>query len=258
MDLAKCFSVPALVAISLLANCSKDKEKEQVAAAATATASSTPASTPAAGQARFSLAPGSAAEFLIDAPLEKIKGYSPRISGSLDVNPAMLKKSTADLELDLDTLKTETFNDASKDATQTEHMKNWLEIGTDVEPKARDANRQAKFVLKSIDEVSSAKLADVAPNASGERLVKMKVSGDLMLHGVTSPKTAELQLSFMGPPDDPMVVHVVTTQPLKISLKEHDIKPRDLAGKFLAGSLEKIGQKIDDIVQISLDLKAAK
>jgi len=34
------------------------------------------------------------------------------------------------------------------------------------------------------------------------------------------------------------------------------VKPRDLAGKFLAGALEKIGQKIDDSVEISLDLTA--
>jgi len=48
------------------------------------------------------------------------------------------------------------------------------------------------------------------------------------------------------------------SEPLKLSLKEHDIKPRDLAGKFLAGALEKVGQKIDDTVQISLDLKASR
>ena len=63
-------------------------------------------------------------------------------------------------------------------------------------------------------------------------------------------------LTLEGPPEAPTSIRVVTTQPLKISLKEHDVKPRDLAGKFLSGALEKIGQKIDDTVQVSLDLTA--
>jgi hypothetical protein len=49
---------------------------------------------------------------------------------------------------------------------------------------------------------------------------------------------------------------VTTLEPLPLSLKEHDIKPRDVAGKFLNGALEKVGKKIDDVVQISLDVTA--
>jgi hypothetical protein len=63
-------------------------------------------------------------------------------------------------------------------------------------------------------------------------------------------------VTFSGPPDAPTLARVVTAAPLVVSLKEHDVKPRDLAGKFLSGALEKIGQKIDDSVQISLDLTA--
>jgi len=78
----------------------------------------------------------------------------------------------------------------------------------------------------------------------------------MLLHGVSAPKTVVATVTFSGPPDAPTLARVVTAQPVRISLKEHDVKPRDLAGKFLAGALEKIGQKIDDSVEISLDLTA--
>ena len=43
---------------------------------------------------------------------------------------------------------------------------------------------------------------------------------------------------------------------MPVSLKEHDVKPRDVAGKFLAGSLEKVGDKITDTAQVSMTVDA--
>src|SRR5262249_9469816 len=149
----------------------------------------------------------------------------------------------------LDDLRTETFDDAEKNKSQTEHTKNWLEIGSDVEAKRREENRWARFTIKSIDETSS-------PKAAGGTPVTVKASGDMWIHGVTSAKHVVVTVTFSGRPEAPTLARVVTAEPFFISLKEHDIKPRDLAGKFLAGALEKIGGKIDDSVAISLDLTA--
>ena len=151
-------------------------------------------------------------------------------------------------------LVTETFDDAGKNSTQTGHAHNWMEIGDDVEPERREENRFARFTVRTIDDVSS-KVAD-APEKNGERMVTVTARGDLWLHGVSTPKTIKLGAAFQGPPSAPTGLHIVTAEPLKLSLKEHDIKPRDLAGKFLNGALEKVGKKIDDEVQISLDLTA--
>jgi hypothetical protein len=62
--------------------------------------------------------------------------------------------------------------------------------------------------------------------------------------------------SFTTGPEGALGLRIVTAEPLRLSLKEHDIKPRDVAGKFLNGALEKIGQKIDDTVQVSIDFTA--
>jgi len=217
-------------------------------------ASAPAAAAPAAGQRRFELASGTA-NFLIDAPLEKIKGRSTKVRGALTVDPSDLKTGKGQIEVDLDDLKTETFGDAEKDTSQTGHAKNWLEIGSDVEAKRRDENRWVRFAIKAIDDANPTKLA-AAEAKNGQRNVTVQASGDVWLHGVSSSKKVNVTLTLDGPPEAPTSIRIVTTEPLKISLKEHDVKPRDLAGKFLSGALEKIGQKIDDTVQISLDLTA--
>jgi len=231
----------ALSAITVIAGCSKDPASNARTAPSAAAAAG-------AGQKRLEVAEGTAT-FLIDAPLEKIKGRSAKVRGNLDIDPQNLKASKGQIELDLDDLRTETFTDDGKNKAQTGHAKNWFEIGPDVDAKRREENRWARFTIKSIDETSAAKAGDGAS-------VTVKASGDLWLHGVSSPKTVTATVTIAGPADAPTSVHVVTSQPLRVSLKEHDVKPRDLAGKFLAGALEKIGQKIEDEVQISLDLTA--
>jgi polyisoprenoid-binding protein YceI len=237
------------------AACSKE---EPSAARTSPPAASAPAATPpgapTAGQRRFEVVSGTA-NFLIDAPLEKIKGRSTKVRGTLDVDPTDLKTGKGQIEVDLEDLKTETFGDAEKDTSQTGHAKNWLEIGSDVEQKRRDENRWVRFTIKAIDDANPVKLA-AAEAKNGQRSVTVQATGDLWLHGVSSSKKVNVALTLDGPPEAPTSLRIVTSQPLKISLKEHDVKPRDLAGKFLSGALEKIGQKIDDNVQISLDLTA--
>src|SRR5262245_52161762 len=128
----------SLLAIALLVQlvaigCSKDKPVGARAAPATATSAS-------AGQKRLVIS-GGTASFLIDASLEKIKGRSTKLRGSLDVDAQNLKASKGQIEVDLDALEIETFDDAEKNKAQTGHSKNWLEIGSDVEAKRREENR---------------------------------------------------------------------------------------------------------------------
>jgi polyisoprenoid-binding protein YceI len=239
--------------LTTLTACSKD-DPPAARTAPPAAPSAASATAAAPGQRRFELASGTAT-FLIDAPLEKIKGRSTKVRGNLDVDPSDLKTGKGQIEVDLDDLKTETFGDAEKDTSQTGHAKNWLEIGSDVEAKRRDENRWVRFTIKAIDDANPTKLA-AAEQKNGQRSATVQATGDLWLHGVSSSKKVNVTITFDGPPEAPTSLRIATAQPLKISLKEHDVKPRDVAGKFLAGALEKIGQKIDDTVQISLDLTA--
>jgi polyisoprenoid-binding protein YceI len=254
MYMSSTLCLAAVPFLSMLAACSKDEPSAVRTAPPSAASAATASAAVAAGQRRFELT-GGTATFLIDAPLEKIKGRSTKVRGNLDVDPADLKSGKGQIEFDLDDLKTETFGDADKDGAQTGHAKNWFEIGPDVEAKRREENRWARFTIKAIDDANPTKFA-TAELKDGKRTVLVQATGDLWMHGVSSSKKVNVALTLEGPPEAPTSLRVVTTQPLKVSLKEHDVKPRDLAGKFLAGSLEKIGQKIDDTAQVSLDLTA--
>jgi hypothetical protein len=244
------FRLAALAAFAFLSiDCSKEAPapvREAPPQAVSATA--------AAGATRLTIAPGGTASFLIDAPLEKIKGQSSKLRGYIDVDSHDLRATRGMIEVDLDDLTTSTFDDADKNKTQTGHAHNWLEIGSDVAAARREENRWARFTIKSIQELPAGAVAA----AEGERVAAVEASGDFWMHGVTAAKTVRVELAFSGPADAPSAVRFKTSAPLRVSLREHDVKPRDLAGKFLAGALEKVGQKIDDTVQVTIDARAVR
>ncbi len=216
------------------------------------------ATTPAHGVTRYAISEQGNAGFLIDAPLEKIKGHADHLRGAIDLDADSLAASSGEIDVDLQTLVTETFGDPAKDTAQTGHAHNWMEIGAD--SPNREADRWARFTFAkaSVAGATASRLTDV-PLADGVRKLQLTVTGNLWLHGVTSPKT--VVLSVVARPgataDAPAAsLHVETVEPMSVSLKEHDVKPRDVAGKFLAGSLEKVGDKITDTAKVSVALDA--
>jgi polyisoprenoid-binding protein YceI len=259
---------PILLCVSLLwlAACDDDKKKDApVASAVTKPLASTVGSTVAAasaapgnasdpplatGLARFAIATGKGS-FLIDAPLEKIKGSSDEVRGRLDVNVKDLAKSTGEIDVRLSTLKTATFDDKDKNVAQTEHARNWMEVGNDSAADTRMKYEWAALAITSI-EATPAALAD-AKEDNGARTVKAKVSGDLTIHGVTSKKTVAVTVTFKGPADAPTEIDLKTDETMPVSMKEHGIMPRDKVGGLLNGALDRIGKKIDDKVQVSFE-----
>jgi polyisoprenoid-binding protein YceI len=210
---------------------------------------------PAAGHSRMTFSSGKGT-FLIDAPLEKIKGRSEETDGVLDVDVNDLGKTRGELGFRMASLKTETFGDKDKDESQTEHARNWMEVGHDSSPEKRKQFEWAKFVIKSL-EATPAKLAEV-PEANGVRTLKVKATGEFTLHGVSSSKTVPVTVTFKGPADAPTEVMLKSDEALSISLKEHGVMPRDKVGSFLNGALERIGKKIDDKVQVMFEATAKK
>jgi hypothetical protein len=190
------------------------------------------------------------ATFLIDAPLEKIKGESDVLHVEVVVDPSHLNATRGTIKIDLGALKTKTFDDAEKDAKQTEHAGNWLGLGPEVDAKERDENRWVHFTIESVVVDGSDDLASI-PLSDGTRTTNAVVNGELWLHGVKAKKATKVNLKFKGDAHAPTEVHVASLEPFFISLAEHDIKPRDVTGKFLQGALERVGQKIDDKTQIS-------
>ncbi|MFT3928458.1 MAG: YceI family protein [Myxococcales bacterium] len=190
--------------------------------------------------------------FLIDAPLEKIKGNWSRTGGQLKVDPAKLDQTRGEVSMDLSTLKITTFSDPNQNATQAGHALNWLETGDEVAPEARARFRQAVFRIEKIVSAQPTAFAEGATQCNAV------VEGDMTLHGITSHHQVEVSISAEGDPKAPSALRVTSTKPVRLSLKTHDVKPRDLAGRFLAGALEQVGQKISDAVQVSIDFRLVR
>ncbi len=211
----------------------------------------------ASGKTRFEIDSAGSVDVLIDAPLEKFKGRTKKLAGVLDVDPNDLKASRGEVVADLDAFETHTFGDAEQDESQTEHAKNWFELGEKVEPAKRDDYKMARFTIESIEEASATSIA-AAKSEGSVRKVHLKAKGDLRVHGRSAKKTVELDVTFAGPPDAPTEIGFRTTQPVMVSLSEHDVKPRDVAGQFLAGALEKVGKKIDDQARVQIEGRAVR
>jgi YceI-like domain len=257
-------SVGIILSLGLVIGCGKSEDPAPARVAPPTTASVAPAAKPATSTAAaavattvksFSVADAGSATFLIDAPLEKIKGQATHFRGNIEIDPAKLSATRGQVDVDLKTLKTSTFDDAEKNTKQTEHAQNWFELGNDVDAKQREENQWARFTIKSVKSSGPDNVAEIK-ETDGVRTVEVTAEGDLWLHGATVAKTVKLLISFKGTPDAPTNVQIKTVEPIAVSLEGHSVKPRDVAGKFLQGTLEKIGKKIDDKVQVSLDFTA--
>lgn len=245
-----------LLALPLLAVACDKKESSAATPSATAAPAPTPAPAPAAaGVVRLPISSANAT-FLIDAPLEKIKGGTKVSKGQLDLDPADLTKSKGEVWLSLTDLVTTTFGDKGKDESQTEHARNWMEVGPESKADAKAKYQYVKFTITKV-ETATPKLADVKEEG-GARTFKATVTGDLWLHDKSASKSAKVTVTVKGPADAPTEVSFKTDEPFALSLKEHEVMPRDKVGSFLNGALEKIGKKIDDKVQISVDATAKK
>ena len=233
--------------------CRKSKEPVRVRVAPPVAVESDQPTAAFAHQVVWEVSQLGVGQFLIDAPLEKTKGAASRFRGELYLSPTDLTATRGEVDVDLDTIKTTTFDNPEKNIQQTEHSHNWLELGKNVDPKQYAEDRWARFVIRNVKDPSFNDIT-LAAQRGGSAVVELTAVGELWLNGITVNKSARLQVQFTGNTSAPTGATIKSLQPLTLSMKEHDIKPRDMTGEFLRGALEQIGQKIDDKVQISIEL----
>ncbi len=261
MRLTQPAALPFALLIALCAGCdgaANARDGAPTAASATPAAAAPSGAAVPAGEAsakRLEVRRGRGT-FLIDAPLEKIKGGSDVAKGWLELDPADLARSKGELAISLTALRTNTFGDEKKDATQSGHARNWLEVGDDSPAASRAAHEFARFRVQSL--APDAPSLATVPERAGKRTVRLRATGEITVHGVSVAQTVPLVAEFEGPASAPTAVSVRSEAPFDVSLKKHDVKPRDTLGKFLDGALEKVGKKIDDRVQVSVEFRAER
>ena len=240
--------------------CGKKSGEDNLAPAASALTASS-ASATASGTWHFNIEPKGSAQVDMPGLKEHIKGEATAAAGSLDVVASDLAQSRGLVRIDLATFSTHTFGDAEKDATQTKHARTWLEAVVD--DKTDESMRWAEFAIRSIDGVSAPDWRTLPPTRDGNddvRTVTMTVHGELLVHGHKLPKEDVVDVSFHTPAGSlgaakPSKIEVKSKQPMRVILKEHDVSPRDPAGKLLAWSTSLIS-KVADTADVTVSIAA--
>jgi hypothetical protein len=212
----------------------------------------------------FTIDPASTAvDFVMVAPLENIHGVSREsMSGELYLDLADLSASRGLVRVDLDPLEifqrkrastAEELGEETKNETQNEHARTWLQIAGDTPQEVRDANRYAQF---NVVEVTNVSADDVLAMEGNERVVTLSATGDLRLHGRTTRKTARLELRFQFEGDTPRSVAVRTLEPVNVGLAEHDVHPRSAFDRLAQSTLATLGEKVAEAAPITFELRA--
>ncbi len=248
-----------LVATTALAAC-EDKPKASLAPEASALAAPRKKS---AGAAKLEIEQQSSkVSFTMDAPLEKITGeVNGATKGTLHVDVKDLSKSTAHLFVDISGIELfqrkrasndDPYGEKKKVAMQNEHARNWLEIGPDVPAKIKARNIRAEFTLS----LAKPDSRDLTILSGITRTIKGTVTGDFLLHGRSSKRSAQIEATFTMKGNEPQSVHIKTIKPFVVDLAEHDVRPRTAFDKFAAKTLEMMAPKVAKEAMVDIDLTA--
>jgi hypothetical protein len=256
---------PAMLALALAATSAAgcdDKPATPLAPTSTALQATKPAT---AGAKKFTVDKASSkVDFTMEAPQEKIRGRVPGATeGELQIDPTDLTKATGLLTVDIsgiEVYQTKMDDDAGKFGEETKsdlqntHVRNWLEIAGDVPEDVRKKNSRVEFALRSVD---SASQKDVSKMTGPERKVTIKATGDFLLHGRKTQKTAELEVTFRYDGDTPKSISVKSVKPFVVGLDEHDVKPREKWGVLAQKTLAILSPKVAKDAEVSVDLTAS-
>ncbi|HVY48388.1 MAG TPA: YceI family protein [Minicystis sp.] len=242
-----------------LAGCS-EKSSAPLAPTASALATAKPASKAAEP---FTVDKAtSKVEFMMEAPKEKIRGrVTGGTEGTLEIDPTDVTKTTGLITVDLGGLEVfqTTMGDdgkpgeETKNELQNKHARTWLEISDDAPEAQRKANSRVEFSIQKIDQASE---KDVSKMTGADRKVTLKASGEFLLHGRKSQKTAELEATFHYEGGRPVSVTVKTTKPFAVGLAEHEVQPREAFGKLAAKTLDVLAPKVAKEALVSVDFTA--
>jgi hypothetical protein len=250
---------PPLAALALglaLVQCRHAPKKPDRTAPWPASASPSASAAPLLRRLHYGLERGDIS-FELPARHASPRGKLAHPRGELDVELDDLSHTTGSVAVDLRELVV-TRAGGEPDTTNTARALAWLELGHEVAVEKRDLAANANFLISSLD----AGHLVAAPN--GDRRVPRRelesrwtVRGELSLHGVRAPVTAEVNLSLVPGPDPaapPVELLIRSRRPLVVSLDTHEIRPRDERGVPVAKDLALLGDDVGTEAKVSFEL----
>lgn len=238
-------------------------KKEESPAAPLASALEVSKAAPGAKVTTFAIQKDSKAWVDMKGVAEEIKADATGGAGALEIDPMNLAASRGEVKIDLTTLAMHTFDDPSKNDSQTDHAQNWLEVGKAATADEKSANRWVVFAIRSITDLAAADVTKVAAETQGGedmRRVTFTAHGELLLHGHKVNKDVALDARFYWPAGGkaeapPARVVVSTRSPMVVTLAEHAVEPRDPGGKLLQWTT-KLVSKVAKTADVTFELTA--
>ena len=184
------------------------------------------------------------------------------ITGELFIDPTDLARTTGLVHVDLRELELfqrisgddgKTFGEETRDETQNQHAREWLEIGPDAPPDQLQKNALIEFSLLSVQDLSA---TDLTKMSGAERKVTFTAVGDFLLHQRKASKSVALEAVFTWSGDHPSGVTIKSREPLSIGLDEYDVRPRSGFGKLAAKTLQALSPKVAKAAEVSLQFTA--
>ena len=256
-------SLTLLAGLSLAA-CKKEAPREEPKAPWLASDKATPAAARASTKAHFRLVPGSSLTFRLPAKEAAPSGVVRNVNGEIECTLEDLGQTRGTLCFDLASLAllSDTGND---DAERTSSAFSWLGLGATAPRDDQKNFRDATFELTSLVALSSSsfeRAAVVSTGSNSERVrrVTATATGRFTLRRFAVEHRIPVQLDFHSalPEKSPLVpTRVVVHFPkeIRIPLAEHDVKPRDEAGRTLPNERALVGRVVGSAALVGGDLE---
>jgi hypothetical protein len=229
---------------------------------------------------RFAIDAKTVVRFELKATKKTERGSFRVARGEIEVDLLDLSRTRGSVDVDVASALMED-DDAEQARANTGRAQNWLDVGSSRPEAERDRLRWATFTLHKVEKLSSEAAHEgqlvktqgadsgnpadtddsVEAGATETRAVTFTAHGHLLLHGFRVDQTAELRalFSYAGtatPGARPERLVIQTRGPFVVSLKSHDIQPRDESGVFVAQDAKLLGREIGTQAQVHVDLSA--
>jgi hypothetical protein len=179
-------------------------------------------------------------------------------TGELEVELDDLSRTTGRVAFDLTTLEL-ISGDGLVDGPNTARAVDGLELGVGVAAGRRETMRQVLFEVTALDagHLVSAP-AEERPARRRELVSQWAVRGELSLHGVRAPESAEVTLTLVPGPEPagpPAELLIRSRRPLVVELGTHDIRPRERRGLSVSKDHGALGDGVGREVRVSFELR---